>query len=73
MMSSVGNVVGGSGIAILQSAGAGGYGVPIVHGCVQGVGAAVAALGCLRARMKRSGGRQDGADQANKKDGMIQK
>jgi hypothetical protein len=37
MQAAIGNVVGGSAFAVLQSAGAGGAGLLIVNGIVQGV------------------------------------
>jgi hypothetical protein len=43
--SGIGNVAAGSAFAIFQSAGAGGAGLAIVNGAVQGVGVAIAAAG----------------------------
>lgn len=43
--STIGNVVGGSTFAVLQSAGMGGYGAATVATAAQGVGATVAAVG----------------------------
>jgi hypothetical protein len=43
MHAGIGNIVAHSGFATLQSYGMAGYGVPIVHGAVQAVGAAVGA------------------------------
>ncbi|CAG1972590.1 unnamed protein product [Fusarium graminearum] len=45
VQSGIGSVAAGSLFATLQSASAGGYGVAIVHGAVQAVGAVVGARG----------------------------
>ncbi|SPO04327.1 uncharacterized protein DNG_07011 [Cephalotrichum gorgonifer] len=56
IQSGIGNVVGQSIFAILQSAGAGGYGVAVVGSAVQVAGTGVAAAGAtLLARATRGG------------------
>lgn len=54
----IGNVIAGSLFATLQSAGAGGAGVAIVNGVVQGVGVAAAAAGAGAAIVQ---GKEDGS------------
>ncbi|KAL8800655.1 MAG: hypothetical protein Q9182_005025 [Xanthomendoza sp. 2 TL-2023] len=49
----IGNVAGRSTFAVLQSAGAGGYGVPIVHGVVRAGSVIVGTLGAVAGRFRK--------------------
>jgi hypothetical protein len=61
IQSGIGSVAGGSLFAVLQSAGAGGYGVAAVHGVIQAVGVAVGARG-IGAWFRGQGHEEGGSD-----------
>lgn len=53
IQSAIAPVAGGSAFALLQSAGAGGYGVPIVHGVVQAGSALAMSVAAAASRKKK--------------------